>query len=49
MLSLLSKILVPGMSQADLLLEVVMVVSSMASDEKVRWRRVVLCYVVYST
>lgn len=34
LLSLFAKILVPGMAQADLQLEVVMVLSSMASDEK---------------
>ena len=34
-LGLFAKLLVPGMAQADLLLELVMMLSSMASDEKV--------------
>ena len=46
MLSLLSRILVPGMAQADLLLELVMLVSSMASDEKVKYGVKIECSVV---
>ena len=34
-LGLFAKLLVPGMAQADLLLELVMMLSSMAADEKV--------------
>ena len=34
LLSLLSKVLVPGMAQADLQLEIVLMISTMASDDK---------------
>jgi hypothetical protein len=36
-LSLLSKLLVPGMAQPDLQLEIVMLIASMATDDKVGW------------
>ena len=36
LLSLLSKVLVPGMAQADLQLEIVLMISTMASDDKCR-------------